>query len=197
MNHTQCGFRPGRSITPTNFTPREIFAKSWEDAKDVYICFVDLDKADDRVPRENLWGVFRECSVDSPCYWPSSHCIPAQKFVSMSAKLNHHRSPLVLDSTRACAVATPFRSQHNKNWINSHSRVDVTVKVGSCRINCLLFADNLVLLASSQQRFQNAHDRFSVACVRVRMKISTKSTEVLCHPTNPRQCMLQVSASKL
>jgi len=27
------------------------------------------------------------------CYWPSSHCIPAQKFVSVSAKLNHNRSP--------------------------------------------------------------------------------------------------------
>jgi len=81
----------------------------------------------------------------------------------MSAKLNHHRSALELDSTRACAVTTPFRGLHYKNWIDSHSRVDEVVKVGSCRINCLLFAENLVLLASSQMSFQNAHHRFSVA----------------------------------
>ena len=38
------------------------------------------------------------------------------------------------------------------NWINSHSRVDEGVTVGSCRINRVLFADDLVLLASSQNR---------------------------------------------
>ena len=37
------------------------------------------------------------------------------------------------------------------NWIDSHSRVDEGVTVGSCRINRLLFADELVLLASFQQ----------------------------------------------
>ena len=42
-----------------NFTPREIFAKSWEYAKDVYIRFVDLDKADDRFPREKRARVFQ------------------------------------------------------------------------------------------------------------------------------------------
>jgi len=37
------------------------------------------------------------------------------------------------------------------NWIDSHSRVDKGVTVGSCQINRLLFADDLVLLAYSQQ----------------------------------------------
>jgi len=37
------------------------------------------------------------------------------------------------------------------NWTDSHSRVDEDVAGGSCRINRLLLADNLVLLVSSQQ----------------------------------------------
>jgi len=37
------------------------------------------------------------------------------------------------------------------NWIESHSRIDEGVTVGSCRKNRLLFADDLVLLACSQQ----------------------------------------------
>ena len=36
------------------------------------------------------------------------------------------------------------------NWIDSHSRVDEGLTVGSCRINRLLFAYDLVLVASSQ-----------------------------------------------
>jgi len=42
----------------------EFFKKSWEDAKDVCACFVDLGKIYGRVRREKLWGVLREHGVD-------------------------------------------------------------------------------------------------------------------------------------
>ena len=42
---SQCGFRPGSSITDQIFTLRQIFENSWEDAKDAFACFVDLQKA--------------------------------------------------------------------------------------------------------------------------------------------------------
>jgi len=42
------------------------------------------------------------------------------------------------------------------NRIDSHNRVDEGVTVGSYRINRLLFADALVLLASSQQSLQHS-----------------------------------------
>ena len=57
LNDVQCGFHPGRSTTDQIFTLNQIFKKSWEHAKDVYTCFIDLEKAYDRVPREKLWGV--------------------------------------------------------------------------------------------------------------------------------------------
>jgi len=41
-------------------------------------------------------------------YWPSSHCIPAQKFVSVSGKLNHDRSPLVLNSDKGVCCHRSF-----------------------------------------------------------------------------------------
>jgi len=31
------------------------------------------------------------------CYYPSSHCIPDQKFISVSTELNHNCWPWVLD----------------------------------------------------------------------------------------------------
>jgi len=67
-------------------------------------------------------------------------------------------------------------------WIDSHSRVGKSVNVGSCRINRLLLADDLVLLASSYQVIQHMLERFAIARNQAGMKIRTKKTEVLCPP---------------
>ena len=50
LNDTQCGLRPGRSTTDQIFPLQQIFEKSWEYAKDIFTCFVDLEKAYNRVP---------------------------------------------------------------------------------------------------------------------------------------------------
>jgi len=55
---------------------------------------------------------FGECCgcavLTTACYWPSSHCIPAQKFVFVWGELTYDRSPLVLDSDKgACCHPVP------------------------------------------------------------------------------------------
>ena len=64
LEDSQCGFRPGGSTTNQIFTLRQIFEKSWEYAKDVLACFVDLEKAYNRVPRDKLWRVLQEFGID-------------------------------------------------------------------------------------------------------------------------------------
>ena len=63
----QCNFCPGRSTTDQIFTLRQIFEKSVEYAKDVFACFVDLEKAYDGVPRDKLWGVLRSMALMDIC----------------------------------------------------------------------------------------------------------------------------------
>ena len=55
----QCGFCPDRSTTDQIFTLRQVFEKFSEYAKDVFACFVDLEKAYDQVPRDKLWRVLQ------------------------------------------------------------------------------------------------------------------------------------------
>jgi len=79
------------------------------------------------------------------------------------------------------------------NRIDNHSRVDEGVTVRNSKINRLVFADDLVRLASSQQGLQHALGRFSAAFNQVGMKISPKNTKILCIPRKPNQCTLQVA----
>ena len=47
LKNGQCGFCSGRSTTDQIFTLKQIFEKSWEHGKDLFACFVDLEKAYD------------------------------------------------------------------------------------------------------------------------------------------------------
>ena len=63
LTDAQCGFRPGRSTMDQIFALQQVFEKSWEYAKEVNACFVDLEKAYDRIPRDKLWAMLLQANV--------------------------------------------------------------------------------------------------------------------------------------
>ena len=77
------------------------------------------------------------------------------------------------------------------------SRSDECVTIGRCRISRLLFADDLVLLASSESGLQHALNGFAAACDIAGMEISTSKSEVLHLSRNSVQCPLQVGGVSL
>ena len=100
IEEEQCGFRPGRGTTDQLFTLARILEGAWEYAYPVYMCFVDLEKAYDRVPREILWEVLREYRVRGPYSGPSNLCTPKARAVSGFSAVSRTRSQWGLASAR-------------------------------------------------------------------------------------------------
>jgi hypothetical protein len=63
INDMQFGFRPGRGTTDAIFIVRQVQERYLE-KKDLWMAFVDLEKAFDRVPREIVWWALRRLGVE-------------------------------------------------------------------------------------------------------------------------------------
>ena len=77
------------------------------------------------------------------------------------------------------------------NWIDKCSQADECATTENYKISRLLFADDLVLLFSTESGFQGALNRFEDVCDTTGMKISPAKTKVLHVSRNPDQCSFQ------
>ena len=83
------------------------------------------------------------------------------------------------------------------NWIDKCSQTDECATIGNCKISRLLFADDLVLLSSTESGLQRALNSFTDACNTAEMKISTAETEVPHLSRKSDQCVLLVNGATL
>ena len=63
LDEMQMGFMPGRGTADAIFIMRQLLEKYEMVGRDLYVVFVDLEKAFDRVPREVIWWSLRRKGV--------------------------------------------------------------------------------------------------------------------------------------
>ena len=64
IDDMQFGFSPGKGTTDAIFIVRQVQEKLLGKQKELWMAFVDLEKAFDRVPREVLWWALRHVGVE-------------------------------------------------------------------------------------------------------------------------------------
>ncbi|XP_061621461.1 uncharacterized protein LOC133474126 [Phyllopteryx taeniolatus] len=167
----QYGFMPRKSTTDALFALRMLMEKYREGQKELHCVFVDLEKAYDRVPREELWYCMRKSGV-------------AEKYVRIIQDMYEGSRTAV-----RCAVG-----------VTEEFKVDVGLHQGSAlspflfavvmdrltdevRLESpwtMMFADDIVICSESREQLEEQLERWRHALERRGMKISRSKTEYMC-----------------
>ncbi|KAK3559189.1 hypothetical protein QTP86_005183 [Hemibagrus guttatus] len=167
----QYGFMPRKSTTDAIFALRILMEKYRDGQRELHCVFVDLEKAYDRVPREELWYCMRKSGV-------------AEKYVRVVQDM-YERSRTVVRCTvgqteefkvevglHQGSALSPFLFAMVMDQLSEEVRQESPWT--------MMFADDIVICNESREQVEENLERWRFALERRGMKVSRNKTEYMC-----------------
>ena len=166
----QFGFMPGRSTTDAIFCLRMLLEKWTEGQKAVHWAFIDLEKAYDRVPREELW----EClwlAETSQCYIRIIKDMYDGPTTTAGRAAGLTKEFKVGVGVHQGSALSPFLFAIIMNKLMEDIRKDAPWD--------MLFGDDIVLSRQKHRELENDLEMWRNALGRRGLKVSRSKTEYL------------------
>ena len=146
IDSMQFGFRPGRGTTDAIFIVRQMQERFLAKKQEVWMAFVDLEKAFDRVPREVVWWALRKLKVDE---WLVRVIQAMYEGVSTAVKLGERKSVafLVRVGVHQVSGLRPLLFSIVLEALSAEFRTGVPWE--------LLYADDLAMIAESEEELMD------------------------------------------
>ncbi|KAK3558815.1 hypothetical protein QTP86_028745, partial [Hemibagrus guttatus] len=196
IQEEQCGFSPSCGTLDQLYTLHRVLEGSWEFAQPVHMCFVDLEKAFDRVPHDILWEVLWEYGVRGPLLRAVRSLYNRNRSLVCIASCKSDLFPVHVGLRQGCPLS-PVLFIVFMDRISRRSQGLEGVRFGDHSISSLIFADDVVLLAPSSLDLQHAMGCFAAECEAARMRVSTSKSEAMVLDRKKVACTLQVGGELL
>ena len=180
LSEEQAGFRAGRSTVEQIFNCRVLIEKHLQCQRDLFHNFIDFKKAFDRVWHDGLWTVLRGFGVEEGLV----EIIQALYEHSSSAVLlNNHLGEFFRTSVgvRQGCLLSPVLFNIFLERIMQETLADyhTSISIGGRPICNLRFADDIDLMAGTNQELQSLTDSLARNSSAYGMEISTEKSKVL------------------
>jgi hypothetical protein len=189
----QFGFRPGRGCVDAAFVFSEVVKGRKDIGKATFCAFIDVRKAYDRVWRDGLWKRLWEAGVKGKM-WRVLRALykEVKSCVMVDGELSEWFETLV-GVRQGCVLSPVLYSLFINGFAKFLKEKSVGgVKVAEEWLRLLLFADDIVLFAESEEELQEMLNLLSEYCRRWRFEINVgKSKVMVC---GPRGLTTQVTA---
>ena len=185
LNKEQIGFKEGHRTSDHIFVIKTLIQKYKKEKKQIYACFVDLKKAFDSVSIPCLLYKLQKIGINGYMY---------NVIKSMYSKVKL-RVDVNIGLTKDFTSNIGVRQGDNmsptlfniflNDMPNIFSANECTpVSLMDMQLNCLLYADDLVLLSESREGLQNSIDNLGSYCDKWGLTINTLKTKTIIFNTN-------------
>ena len=187
MGEEQCGFRRGRGCVDQIYVMKQMSEKYWERNKSLYVAYMDLEKAYDRVDREAMWQVLGMYGINGSLL----NCIKSLYEQSEACVRVYRRDSEwfgVGEGLRQGCVMSPWLFNLFMDGVMNEVRRsvgDMGAMMWDSRRNTewnvewLMFADDTVLLGDSEEKLERLVQEFSRVCSRWKLSVNESKSKVM------------------
>ena len=172
----QYGFVEGKGTSNAIFILRMIAERTIEKQRDLYLCFIDYEKAFDRVKHTHLMEMLENIGIDKndlniirKLYWSQKAC------VRVNGEMTEYQE--IRRGVRQGCVLSPDLFSLYGEVIMRRIRECEGVRIGGQNINNIRFADDTVLVADTEEKLQVMLDEIREESERRGLNINVKKTE--------------------
>ena len=174
----QYGFVEGKGTRNAIFVLRMLSERNIEMQRDMYLCFIDYEKAFDRVKHENLINMLKGAGIDGKdlriiynLYWNQKAAVRvgADKTDWIEIKRGVRQG---------CVLSPDLFSLYSELIMRSIEGKE-SFTVGGRNINNIRYADDTVLIADSQEKLQDILTEVKEASEAEGLAINVEKTEVM------------------
>ena len=185
IGEEQGSFRHGRGCVDQIFSLRQISEKMCEKERPLYLCFIDLEKAYDRVDRKGVWEVLKMYGIGGRTlgavksfYEGSKACVRVDNKESEMFEVN-------VGLRQGCVMSPWLFNMYMDGVVKEVDArvmgrgVDLEWEGQKWKINKLLYADDAVLMADSEENLQRMVNVFEGVCMRRKLKVNVSKSKVM------------------
>ena len=177
----QARFRKGRGTRDQISNICWIFEKARKFQKNIYSCFIDYAKAFDCVDPNKLWKTLKETGIPDHLT-----CLLRNLYASQEATVrNEHGTTdwfqIGKEVHQGC-ILSPCLFNLYAEYIMRHARLDeaqVGIKIARRDINNLRYADDITLMAESEEELKSLLIKLKEKSEKVGLKLNIQKTRIM------------------
>jgi len=165
-------------LTKSIFILRNVCKRAIEVNKDLYLCFIDFNKAFDKVRHNKLLNMLQDLDMDGKdirfvrnLYWEQSAAIRHQNELGNFASIKR-------GVRQGCVLSPDLFNLYSENIMRHLDGIGGLI-VGGYTLNNLRYADDIVLIAQSKEKLREMLDIIDFYSEENGLSINLKKTECM------------------
>jgi len=179
LSESQMGFRKGKGTRDAIFQLRMIGERALKMGRKLYLCFVDYQKAFDRVKHDKLVEVMVKAGIPEierkliiNLYWNQQASVRIEGMTSSSFSIRR-------GVRQGCIISPVLFNLYSEFMIREALERLKGIQFGGENLTNLRYADDAVLIADSRKKLQRMINRLNLKCIAYGMAMNVKKTKVM------------------